>query len=262
MTKILVFILLLGSYFNGNAQILKKKIPDKLVVLSFDDAPVTDYTYIAPLLKHYGFGATFFVCEFPPNYQDTSKYMTWSQIQQLGKMGFEIGNHTHTHASVIGLSQQQLMDQLKYIEEKCDSLGLGKPVNFAYPDYDVDAKAFLTLKRLGYNFARVGGDRAYDPLSDYPYLVPSWTGTGNNKEQIMNALLQAKGGKIIVLTFHGVPDYEHPWVTTPPGLFKKYMEFLYNHHYKVIAFKDLNQYIHVKKALMEIKPDFKKVIKN
>jgi peptidoglycan/xylan/chitin deacetylase (PgdA/CDA1 family) len=262
MKKIIVFILVLGAYFKGDAQILKQPIPDKLVVLTFDDAPVTQFTYVAPLLKQYGFGATFFVCEFPPNYHDTTKYMTWSQMQQLGKMGFEVASHTHTHASVIGLSQQQFTDQLKYIEDKCDSLKIGKPVTFAYPGYDVDSNAFATLKKSGYTFARVGGSRAYDPLLDYPYLVPSWASTANNKEQIMNAIQQANHGKIIVLTFHGVPDYEHSWVTTPPELFKKYLQYLHDNHYKVIALKDLNNYIDVKNALMEIKPDFKKTLKN
>ncbi|WP_298300859.1 polysaccharide deacetylase family protein [Hydrotalea sp.] len=262
MKKIIVFILVLSVHFKTNAQILKQHIPDKLVVFTFDDAPVTQFTYAAPLLKQYGFGATFFVCEFPPNYHDSTKYMTWSQMQQLGKTGFEVANHTHTHASVIGLSQQQFADQLKYIEDKCDSLKIGKPVTFAYPGYDVDSSAFATLKKRGYLFARAGAGRAYDPLSDYPYLVPGWSSLTSNEAQIMNAFKQAKDGKIVVITFHGIPDYEHSWVTTPPELFKKYLQYLYNNHYKVIALKDLADYIHVKKALIEIKPDFKKKLKD
>ncbi|HCN83694.1 MAG TPA: polysaccharide deacetylase, partial [Sphingobacteriaceae bacterium] len=182
--------------------------------------------------------------------------------QQLGKMGFEVANHTHTHASVTGMSQQQFTDQLKYIEDKCDSLKIGKPVTFAYPGYDVDSNALATLNKSGYIFARAGGSRAYNPLSDNPYLVPSWAVTANNQEQIMNAIQQAKHGKIVVLTFHGIPDYEHSWVTTPPELFKKYLQYLYNNHYKVIALKDLNNYINVKNAQKEIKPDFKKTLKN
>lgn len=52
-------------------------IPDKLVVLTFDDGVVSHAAHVAPLLKQYGFGATFFVCEFPPDFHDKSKYMTW-----------------------------------------------------------------------------------------------------------------------------------------------------------------------------------------
>ena len=35
-------------------KIIKKAIPDKLVVLTFDDAPASQYSIAAPLLKKYG----------------------------------------------------------------------------------------------------------------------------------------------------------------------------------------------------------------
>ena len=34
-------------------------IPNGLVVLTFDDGNKSDFTYVAPLLNRYGFGATF-----------------------------------------------------------------------------------------------------------------------------------------------------------------------------------------------------------
>ncbi len=38
-----------------NAQI---KVPDKIVVLTFDDAAASHARFVAPILKKYGFGAT------------------------------------------------------------------------------------------------------------------------------------------------------------------------------------------------------------
>jgi peptidoglycan/xylan/chitin deacetylase (PgdA/CDA1 family) len=38
-------------------------VPDKLVVLTFDDSVASHYTVVRPLLKRYGFGATFFITE-------------------------------------------------------------------------------------------------------------------------------------------------------------------------------------------------------
>ena len=62
MKATLVIILSFSFFINSYAQkTIKKKIPDKLVVLTFDDAPVTQFTNATPLLKKYGFGATFFV---------------------------------------------------------------------------------------------------------------------------------------------------------------------------------------------------------
>ena len=56
--------LIIGAFFftilTAKSQILKQAIPDKLVVLTFDDAIISHYTNVAPLLKKYKFGATFF----------------------------------------------------------------------------------------------------------------------------------------------------------------------------------------------------------
>jgi hypothetical protein len=64
-------------------------IPDRLVVLTFDDASKSHHDVARPLLLKYKFGATFFVCEgfdFPTNKKD---YMTWEEITRLHKDGFE-----------------------------------------------------------------------------------------------------------------------------------------------------------------------------
>src|ERR1700704_6685629 len=77
-----------------------ESIPDKLVVLTFDDAKASHYTVVRPLLKKYGFGATFFISEgftFRTNKED---YLTWDQIRELDRDGFEIGNHTRDHMAV------------------------------------------------------------------------------------------------------------------------------------------------------------------
>ena len=47
-----------------------------------------------------------------------------------------------------------------------------------------------------------------------------------NKNEIVQALGQARDGKVVVLTIHGVPDIEHPWVNTPPELFEVCLRYL------------------------------------
>ncbi|MDR7132536.1 peptidoglycan/xylan/chitin deacetylase (PgdA/CDA1 family) [Algoriphagus sp. 4150] len=262
MKKSIFILYAFSAIFASQAQILKKPIPDKLVVLTFDDAPASQYAVVAPLLDKYGFGATFFVCEFQPNYADSSLYMNWRQIQELDKMGFEIANHTHTHANVSKLTQEEFHEQLSYIEEKCDSLGIAKPGNFAYPGYGLNAQAIEFLQEKDYVFARAGGRRAYDPLSDYPYLIPSWATDETNKAEIIASFAQAKNGKIVVLTIHGVPDIEHPWVNTPPELFEEYLAYLSSNDFKVIPMRDLEDYIDAEKARRLITPDFDRKLSN
>ena len=100
-TLLLTTALLVSSIsFISAQQILKREIPDRVVVLTFDDATASQYSNVAPMLKKYGFGATFFICEFPPNFADTSKYMNWRQIKELDETGFEIANHTRHHEHI------------------------------------------------------------------------------------------------------------------------------------------------------------------
>lgn len=238
------------------SQMIRQPVPDKLVVLTFDDAVSTHATFVAPLLKKYGFGGTFFVCEFPPDFEDKHKYMSWKQIQELDEMGFEIGNHTWKHTHVNQMSKAQFVEELTYIENKCQELGIEKPVSFAYPAYDTEPAAIDILQEQGYIFARVGGSKAYDPNKDHPYLIPSFSTTGDDKERVIQAIQQATNGKIVVLTVHGVPDYAHDWVTTPPALFEAYLKYLHEHDYQVIAMKDLARYVDVKQALETIIPEF------
>ncbi len=242
------------------AQIIKKVIPDKLVVLTFDDAILSHFTNVAPLLKKYNFGATFFITEFlQPSFSNKTKYLSWKQIGALNKMGFEIGNHTKNHTHVNKMDSLHFTQELNYIEQKAKEVKVKHPlVSFAYPGYDTAPSAISVLKNSGYLFARIGGGIAYDPEKDNPYLIPSFSTSGNNSEEIYDAFKKAKDGKIVVLTIHGVPDEAHIWVNTPLNLFEDYLKYLHNNHYKVIALRDLNKYINSEKASEIIKPNFNK----
>ncbi|MCB0632403.1 MAG: polysaccharide deacetylase family protein [Saprospiraceae bacterium] len=240
--------------FPATAQILKQPIPDKLVVLTFDDAVSTHATYVAPLLKKYRFGATFYVCEFPPDFEDKHKYMSWEQIRQLHQDGFEIGNHTGRHTHVNTLDHDGIVRELEVIEDRCAQLDIPRPITFAYPAYDISTEALAVLREKEYTFARIGGENTYDPLKDHPYLIPSFSTTGDDKLRILDAIQQARDGKIAVLTVHGVPDYAHDWVTTPRDLFEAYLQYLSDNKYTVIALKDLDQYIDPEAAAKAIQP--------
>jgi peptidoglycan/xylan/chitin deacetylase (PgdA/CDA1 family) len=228
---------------------LRRPIPDHLVVLTFDDAPVSDITLIAPILKKYDFGTTFFICEFPPHFADKSRYMSWEQVRELNDMGFEIGNHTAFHTHVSKMSRDQFRESLTYIEDKARSYGIPAPVTFAYPGYDVHSKDLDLLTERHYLFARAGGERPYDPLRDNALLIPGINGNGVDEAHVIDALSKARDGKIVVMTFHGVPDAEHPWVSTDPKAFERYMRYLYENHYVVIAMRNLTTYIDPAEAM-------------
>lgn len=220
-------------------------VPEKTVVLTFDDGVLSHSTVVAPLLKKYGFPATFFVCEFQPDFDDKSKYMSWEQMAQLHADGFEVASHTRSHKHVNGMAPGELDQELAYVERKCAELSVPKPTTFAYPAYAHTPVALRTLRERGYKFARGGDSRPYDPAVDDPLLIPSFSTTGTNEnaaQRVLAALRQATGGKIVVLTIHGVPDDAHPQVTTSPELFERYLKFLAEEKYTVLAMRDLAKY--------------------
>src|SRR5215471_21813606 len=94
-------------------------IPDKLVVLTFDDASKSHFTIARPLLLKHRFGATFFITEGWDFATNKTDYMSWDEIAQLHKDGFEIGNHTRDHKGVTDKTLADLPAQLRGISMQC-----------------------------------------------------------------------------------------------------------------------------------------------
>jgi len=237
------------------ARALRKPIPDKLVVLTFDDSAKSHATIAAPLLQRYGFGGTFFITEgfdFRDNKQD---YMTWEEIRGLHEAGFEIGNHTRDHLGINNASVDRLIEQLDGIASQCKAHGIPKPVTFAWPGNATTPQAYEILSAQGILFARRGGAPekpyetgegfAYEPGRDHPLLLPS---AGDARpdwslDNFVKAVKQARDGRVAILQFHGVPDTAHDWVSSTQPNFEAYLRYLHTEGYQVIALRDLQQYI-------------------
>ena len=230
-------------------------VPDKLVVLTLDDSKASHYTVVRPLLKKYGFGATFFITEGFTFHTNKDDYLTWEQIAELSRDGFEIGNHTRDHMGLTKANLPRLKEQVDAIAARCEAHGIPRPTSFAYPGNTIDPGAIPMLADLGFRFARRGGAPeypyeegngfAYEPGRDHPLLLPSagdarpaWT-----LDNLKRATGQAVKGKIAILQFHGAPDVEHPWVHTPRERFEEYMKYLHDNGYTVIALRDLAKYV-------------------
>jgi peptidoglycan/xylan/chitin deacetylase (PgdA/CDA1 family) len=232
-------------------------VPDKLVVLTFDDAVKSHRTFVAPLLKELGFGATFFVTH--KWMDDRTNFMTWEDISEIHQMGFEIGNHSWTHSD---FSQPKnaahLAGELALVDRELGQtkVKVPRPQSFAYCGNTFGPEAVQRLTELGYKFARRGEQpearyatleigATYDPKRHHPLLIPTtgdaypiWT-----LEHFTNVVARATNGQIVVLQFHGAPDVAHPWVHTPPERLREYMAYLKENNFRCIAVRDLEPYI-------------------
>lgn len=242
MNKNVFFAVIL--LFVMNQVTAQKPLPQKLAILTFDDAVESHYSVVAPLLKEYGFGATFFICEYPGVFENKEQSMTWEQIKELNDMGFEIGNHTRTHKHLTKMKRvEELTNELEYIEQKCTEYDIPQPVSFAYPAYKTSSMGFDVLRRKGYKFARVGGGNLFS-LDSVDFLaIPSVSTSLDSRERVNKALSMVKENRIVVFTIHGVPDMAHPHVNTTPELFKEYLETMKKEGFTVISLRDLAQYL-------------------
>jgi len=240
----------------------REPIPDKLVVLTFDDGCKSHFTVVRPILKKYQFGATFYITEGFDFRTNKTQYMTWDEIAQLHRDGFEIGNHTRDHMA-LGQGESEKADalleringQLEAINQRCREHGIRRPTTFAYPGNGIDFEALPILKEMGIQFARRGGAPeypyqegkgvAYEPGLDHPLLIPSAGDARPDWEpaDFKRAVDQAQFGRIAVIQFHGAPDLAHSWVNTPAAKFEQYMQYLAQNNFTVIAMRDLVRYV-------------------
>lgn len=227
------------------------ELPEKTVVLTFDDAVKSHVDFVAPALKERGFGATFFISQLWMN--DTENFLSWEDVAAIHAMGFEIGNHTWTHLGVAGPKSAALLEgELALVENALKKVGVPKPISFAWPGNSYCIEGIQVLEKCGYKLARRGmqpempygrieiGPR-YEPDRHHPLLIPTtgdaypdWT-----LEHFKTLVNTGKPGQPVILQFHGVPDVAHPWVHTPPERFLEYMDYLKAENFNVIAMRDL-----------------------
>ncbi len=229
-------------------------IPDKLVVLTFDDGNKSDLNTVAPLLKKYGFGATFFITS---GWLGGEKRLTWPEVRQLQAEGFEIGCHTVSHPNLLTLRTGEIRRQIEEFDRACAENGIAKPVSFSYPGGHFDRRVIAILQDLGYQIARRGRDperplednggngRVYVPEEDHPFLIPSSMTRGIGAQEdyrIEQALAEARSGKVTILTYHGVPDVNRH-CSTSVARFRKDMDYLKQSGATVVALRDLARYV-------------------
>src|SRR5258708_20530121 len=74
-----------------------KPIPPRSIVLTIDDGFRSTYDIAYPILKSYGFKATFFIYT---DFVGAGRALTWSQINELRASGIiDIQSHSKTHTS-------------------------------------------------------------------------------------------------------------------------------------------------------------------
>src|SRR3989338_3474355 len=127
----------------------------KNTALVFDDGWKSNYEIAYPLLKQYGFTATFFV-----TIENIGKpeMITWDELKEMANNGMVIGSHNMTHRPPIELSDEELKQEIFESKRILDE-GLGKKIcSFSSPTGFYDKRIIGIAKEAGYKevyFTRV-----------------------------------------------------------------------------------------------------------
>jgi peptidoglycan/xylan/chitin deacetylase (PgdA/CDA1 family) len=117
-------------------------LPDKAVVITFDDGYRSVFDIVAPILQPYGFTATVFVITQLMD-EGFPQYLTWAEAESLYALGWKIEPHTKTHEQLAGRDRAFQLYQMLGSAQTVEA-HIGRPPRFmAYPSGEFDE---LTLE--------------------------------------------------------------------------------------------------------------------
>jgi len=143
-----------------------KGLPDKPVLLTFDDGHEDLVEYAFPVLRHYGFGAAVYIVTGQlggTNAWDRApssialRLMTANQIRCWAAQGIEFGAHSRTHANLPTLSAHELEEEVVGSGKDLESILGSRLVSFAYP-YGFHNQAVDDCARRAFDLAFIADD--------------------------------------------------------------------------------------------------------
>jgi peptidoglycan/xylan/chitin deacetylase (PgdA/CDA1 family) len=129
------------------------ELPERPVVLTFDDGYADFYSQGLPLLKRNGFTGTIFVTTGSLGKEGEAKRMlNWRELAEINEAGIEIGAHTVKHPKLDLLPENLVREELSASKSLLeDHLGLEVP-GLAYPFGYSNAMVRQVARDLGYTY--------------------------------------------------------------------------------------------------------------
>ena len=127
-----------------------KPIPEKSILITFDDGYMDNYTNAFPILKELNMSATVFVIT---SGIDNGYYMSSSQLKEMSDNGIDIESHTVNHLHLNQLSYEKQLEELKNSKDKLKSIIKKEITTVAYPFGDFNDNTKKAVKDAGYTLA-------------------------------------------------------------------------------------------------------------
>lgn len=127
-----------------------KPLPDRPIVLTFDDGYRSIYTQAYPIMKELGIVGTLYLHS---NKIDTNGGLTREMITEMHDYGMEIGSHTLSHTDLTKLSKAKMIKEITESKRILESITGTKVTTFAYPAGRFNSTVIKAVKDGGYQGA-------------------------------------------------------------------------------------------------------------
>lgn len=146
------------------------RVPKRTVIITFDDGYRDNYLWARPILKEFGYTATFFIAA---SFCDTDEIFPWDQVKgwthiydedlpmtsvqlrSLQEEGFEIGSHGMTHRNLTDLDPHEVYRELMESKGLLEHVTMKQVVSFCYPRGLFTQEISRVVKEVGYHAAVV-----------------------------------------------------------------------------------------------------------
>lgn len=143
------------------------QLPEKPIILTFDDGYESNYKELLPILEERGLKATIFMVT-----NDIGKdgYLSWQQLKDMEKRGIEIGSHTANHLPLTGMSLDEAREEVKLSKLLMEWNGMKTIYTLSYPNGKYTTDLEQMLKEEEY-LAAVTGDAGLNTFDTAPYQL-------------------------------------------------------------------------------------------